>query len=1276
MSTPHKNEPGSPRSPGETSTGLSPRSQVLTLLSTDLVDSVSFKRRLGDAEAGKIINRHIAEVRTLAFALGGAEVFTAGDGFFLTFEASSAAVQFALLLQKAHRDHADWPRVRIGIHVGEVTVLQREKSAGTGLDVEGLAVDFTNQLQALALPSQVLLTFSAFDSARQRLPVQELDFRIAWQAHGKYRFRGQDDGTELFEVGLESFSPLSAPPANSAAAPIITADTNDAPGWRPAQGLEIPGLTNWILKEKLNVGNCDTWLAEHAKSKERRVFKFCYAPAGLASLRREISLFRVLRAASGARQDIARVLDYQLEHPPYYLEMEYFSPTTLPEWLDQHGGLKRLDPNTAIQLVTAMAEAFGAAHSVGVLHSDIRPDNILVKLDAGQTLPQVQVTEFGISSLMSQVSVEAPVLVRASAPSVSAGSPEVAVPSPLYAAPELFEGKALTVQSEIYALGVLLYQLLCRDLNRALASGWQRDIPDALLAQDIEACVDHDPRRRLGSMQELASRLTNLEARRQRQAEEERQQTAIKLGEVRRRKLNVYLTMGAVFLITLITVARVLNQQLEEETRLRLNSNTARAAMERSAALAAAARQTAERAQYQSAIALAQIALEQGRINAVRDTLLNDTPPAYRNLEWGWLFAQTSPENWSLNRQDTYDAVFSPDGSRFVAVDRDGDQGGRVRLFSTLSGEQLAQQSVHRRLIWDVAFSRDGSRLGTASSDKEGAVLDAQTLAVVCRLKGHNGILRGISFSPDGSKVTTVARDNTLRIWDAVTGTQLDVLEAGSQDFSNVLWHDDGRWIFTTSLRGRAQQWDVEKRTVVAELGGASDHVLALCAGPDGTVITGSKDGKIRAYSAERDDGTSPALPRIEHAIAESWPSALSYNSVDKTLFVGCDSGKCVLLGWDKGQPVTQVEVDEPLWKADMARDGRHVLVTGRWSTRLLDMKQILEPCEVSDLPSAARHAEVQTITVNGIINSRDVSWEEDKPWRTPSGKSLAVKGPVRVVANSFFSPYSPDGKYCVRINDSTLSATAVDASTGRVLASLGDAPVCSAAVSPDSSLVATATIADEVTLWSAADWHPVAKLRRGENYCTTVRFSDDTSMVAVGYMDGVINVYNTRTQQLVNALPKTLAQVITLDFSSDGSHLASGNSNDRCYIYDLKTSDIQSTMTGHVRYVHSVEFSPDGTRLLTAARDGKAKLWDVGNGRELVDVFTVSGKRQIVNAFFCKRSRRIAALTSDRQLLVTEYFPWKLEDYDGIPGDDLSEKIEELKRRERLETYIPKAAQ
>ena len=82
----------------------------------------------------------------------------------------------------------------------------------------------------------------------------------------------------------------------------------------------------------------EVWLAGHP-SGERRVFKFCFDASRLRGLKREATLFQLLKDELGDRDDIAKVLDWNFDEPPYFLESEYTEGGSLADWGQAAGGI-------------------------------------------------------------------------------------------------------------------------------------------------------------------------------------------------------------------------------------------------------------------------------------------------------------------------------------------------------------------------------------------------------------------------------------------------------------------------------------------------------------------------------------------------------------------------------------------------------------------------------------------------------------------------------------------------------------------------------------------------------------------------------------------------------------------------------------------------------------------------------------------------------------------------------------------------------------------------
>ena len=538
---------------------------IRTLLSTDLVASTRMVEELGDSRASEVITRHDRVARDLLPGFRGREIDKT-DGFLLLFERPIDALGYALAyhqtLSELSRELGVELEARAGIHLGEV--LLRENSpadvirGAKPLEVEGIAKPITARVMSLARGRQTLLTHSVFDLARRSTVGAQPDSRqISWLAHGSYRFKGFEEPIEIFEAGALGVAPLSVPPDTEKAHRVVPEGDEVTLGWRPAPDQEIPLRPNWQLTERLGAGGFgEVWLAHHKETAEKRVFKFCYEARRLQSLRREATLFRVLKESLGQRDDIARILDWNFDQAPYFLESEYTEGGSLIQWAERQGGLDQVPLTTRLELVAQAAEALAAAHSVGVLHKDVKPSNVLVTTDRDGN-PNARLTDFGIGRVMDEsvlanqgITVIGVTEVLPGAEHASSGGTQ------LYRAPELLEGKTSTVQGDIYALGVVLYQITVGDFTHALAPGWRRDVADAILAEDIARMVDGSPERRLTSASEVADRLRHLEQRRAAAA-------AHRAREKAHRRRRVLAGFGAVATVVLLVVSILAVQAIQ-----------------------------------------------------------------------------------------------------------------------------------------------------------------------------------------------------------------------------------------------------------------------------------------------------------------------------------------------------------------------------------------------------------------------------------------------------------------------------------------------------------------------------------------------------------------------------------------------------------------------------------------------------------------------------------------------------------------------------------------
>ncbi|MBZ5625542.1 MAG: winged helix-turn-helix domain-containing protein [Acidobacteriia bacterium] len=295
----------------------------------------------------------------------------------------------------------------------------------------------------------------------------------------------------------------------------------------------VPGREQWRLARPMDVsGSSEVWLAENPKTREFRVFKFAADGARLKGLKREITISRFLRESLGDRPEFVRILEWNFEMPPFFLESEYAGPN-LAEWAVAQGGLNKIAFDLLLRLLIDIAQAVAAAHDIGVLHKDLKPANVLI-VPGAQGGWQVKIADFGSASLFEPARLHALGITNLGFTQTASLETQSLTGTLMYLAPEVLAGQSPSAGADVYALGVMLYQLAIGDFRKPLAPGWEAEIKDLLLREDIAEAACGDPLKRLGSAADLAERLLTLEPRRIKRDELE---TAKRRAQIAERKL-------------------------------------------------------------------------------------------------------------------------------------------------------------------------------------------------------------------------------------------------------------------------------------------------------------------------------------------------------------------------------------------------------------------------------------------------------------------------------------------------------------------------------------------------------------------------------------------------------------------------------------------------------------------------------------------------------------------------------------------------------------------
>lgn len=194
----------------------------------------------------------------------------------------------------------------------------------------------------------------------------------------------------------------------------------------------------YIIKELIGQGGmADVYLGEDRILKRTVAIKLLRSsltgdPVYVTRFHREASA-----ASSLCHKNIVQIYDVGEEDDLYYIVMEYVPGQQLKDLIHKRGALHYVE---AIDIMKQIVSATAMAHSRGIIHRDLKPQNVLVT-DSGV----VKITDFGIASIQSLSQVT---------------QSDTIMGSLHYLAPEIARGEKATVQSDIYALGIVFYELL------------------------------------------------------------------------------------------------------------------------------------------------------------------------------------------------------------------------------------------------------------------------------------------------------------------------------------------------------------------------------------------------------------------------------------------------------------------------------------------------------------------------------------------------------------------------------------------------------------------------------------------------------------------------------------------------------------------------------------------------------------------------------------------------------------------------------------------------
>jgi len=268
------------------------------------------------------------------------------------------------------------------------------------------------------------------------------------------------------------------------------------------EGRFVPGT---VLGDRYRIvailgrgGMGEVYRADDLKLGQSVALKFLPAELKRDEDRLRRFLNEVRMALKVTHSNVCRVYDIGEVDGHHYLSMEYIDGEDLASLLLRIG---RLPEDKAVQIALQLCSGLAAAHEQGVLHRDLKPANVMI-----DGRGRARITDFGIASLASELE-----------------GAEVCAGTPAYMAPEQLQGKEVTTRSDLYALGLVFYELftgkqafsastvqeierLRRESTPTSPSSHVKNL-DPAVERVILRCLDREPSQRPVSAAEVAAAL-------------------------------------------------------------------------------------------------------------------------------------------------------------------------------------------------------------------------------------------------------------------------------------------------------------------------------------------------------------------------------------------------------------------------------------------------------------------------------------------------------------------------------------------------------------------------------------------------------------------------------------------------------------------------------------------------------------------------------------------------------------------------------------------------